>query len=78
MHYMMHYFKKVTGTTITEYKNAIKIASAKKQLIHSDKSMAEIAQSCGFGSSSYFSKMLVRSEHISPLEYRKMLQKSTK
>lgn len=78
MHYMMHQFKKITGTTITEYKHALKIACAKKQLIHSDKSMAEIAQYCGFGSSSYFSKIFARSEHISPLEYRKMLQNSIK
>ncbi|MBE7009878.1 MAG: helix-turn-helix domain-containing protein [Ruminococcaceae bacterium] len=74
-HYMMHLFKKVTGTTLTEYKNALKIACAKKLLISSSKSMAAISQECGFGSSSYFSKVFLQSEKISPSEYRRLLQK---
>lgn len=74
-HYMMHLFKKVTGTTLTEYKNALKIACAKKLLISSSKSVAEISQECGFGSSSYFSKVFMQSEKISPSEYRSLLKK---
>ena len=76
MYYMMHTFKKVTGTTITEYKTSLKIACAKKLLICSDKSILEISQECGFGSSSYFSKVFLQSEHVSPSEYRNMLKKN--
>lgn len=75
MYYMMHTFKKATGTTITEYKTSIKIACAKKLLISSDKSILEISQECGFGSSSYFSKVFMQSENVSPSEYRSMLRK---
>ncbi len=74
-YYMMHLFKKVTGTTLTEYKNSLKIACAKKQLVNSKKSIAEIAQECGFGSSSYFAKVFMQSEHVSPSDYRRLLQK---
>jgi len=77
-YYMMHTFKKATGTTITEYRNAIKIHCAKKLLVSSDKTMAEIAHECGFASSSYFGKVFMQSEHVSPSDYRKMLKNNTK
>ena len=74
MYYMAHAFKKITGITIVEYKREMKIAKAKKMLVETEKSIAEIAQTCGFGSSAYFSKVFAQSECISPSEYRKMLQ----
>ncbi|MBQ8588248.1 MAG: helix-turn-helix domain-containing protein [Clostridia bacterium] len=77
-YYMMHTFKKATGTTITEYRNAIKMACAKKLLVGSDKSIAEIAHECGFGSSSYFGKVFMQSEHVSPSDYRRMLKNNAK
>lgn len=75
MYYMMHTFKKATGTTITEYKTSLKITCAKKLLISTDKSILEISQECGFGSSSYFSKVFMQSENVSPSEYRNMHKK---
>ncbi len=75
LYYMVHQFKKITGTTITEYRTEIKITKAKKLLVTSDISVTEIAQKCGFGSSSYFSKVFMRSEKLSPSDYRKNLKK---
>ncbi len=74
-YYMMHQFKKATGTKITEYKTALKLTMAKKLLLSTDKSVTEIAQECGFGDSSYFGKIFIKNEHVSPLEYRNMLTK---
>jgi len=74
-YYMMHQFKKATGTTITEYKNALKITCAKKLLLETDKSIIEIAQECGFSYPSYFTKIFMQSEHIVPTEYRNLLRK---
>lgn len=74
LYYMVHIFKKATGTTITEYKKSLKLTCAKKLLIDSDKSIADIAQECGFGSSSYFSKVFMQAEGVSPSEYRRYLK----
>jgi len=76
-YYMMHQFKKATGTTITEYKRALKLANAKRLLINTNKSITEIAQECGFANSSYFSKMFQQSEHVLPSDYRKLLRNNT-
>jgi len=73
LYYMVHTFKKVTGTTITDYKKALRITNAKKLLLNTTKPITEIAQECGFGSSSYFSKVFMQSEHISPSDYRNLL-----
>ena len=74
-YYMCHLFKKITGITVVDYRNELKISRAKQYLISSDKSLTEIAQLCGFGSSSYFSKIFTRAENISPSEYRKKLKR---
>lgn len=74
MYYMMHLFKKTTGTTINKYKNALRLSNAKKMLMSTDKSITDIAVESGFGDSSYFAKMFMKSEGISPSDYRKLLQ----
>ncbi len=74
MYYMMHSFKKQTGITITEYKNQLKIAHAKTMLVNTDLSITDIALACGFGNSSYFSKLFMRYVNISPSVYRKNLK----
>lgn len=75
LYYMVHIFKKTTGITILEYKKEVKLTKAKDMLLHTEKSIAVIAQECGLGSSSYFSKLFAQSEGVSPSEYRKLLMK---
>ena len=74
-YYMCHLFKKVTGITVTDYKNELKLTKAKDMLLHTDKKVSDIAYECGFGSSSYFSKIFSESEHILPSQYRELLGK---
>jgi len=69
--YMQHQFKKTTDITITEYKNVLKIAYAKKLLLETDRPVTEIAQDCGFNYLSYFDKVFKESEGITPVEYRR-------
>lgn len=76
-YYMCHLFKKITGITITDYRNELKILKAKDMLVNSDESLTNIAQKCGFGSSSYFSKIFTRSEKISPSRYRQFLKRQS-
>ncbi len=74
VHYMMHHFKKITGITVNNYKNELKITKAKKLLVDSDISITHIAHMCGFCSSSYFSEVFMNSEKVSPSEYRSLLK----
>lgn len=74
-YYLSHIFKKTTGITIVDFKNEIRITMAKSMLISSDKKIIDIALECGFGSASYFSKVFIKSEGITPAEYRNMLKR---
>lgn len=77
-YYMIHQFKKITGTTIVSYKQELKLSWAKRLLVTTELSMTEIALKCGFGNSSYFSKIFLQSEKVSPTEYRKKLKRTEK
>lgn len=74
LYYMTHLFKQFTGITITDYKNQLKLSMAKKMLISTEHSLTDIAQACGFCSSSYFSEVFMRYERVSPSDYRKYLK----
>lgn len=71
-YYMLHLFKETSGITVTEYKNGLKLTKAKKLLIGTDKKITEIAQECGFGESGYLAKLFMRTEKMTPTEYRKL------
>ena len=72
-YYMCHLFKSHTGLTISEYKNALRIAEAKRLLVSSSRRIADIAYECGFADESYFSKKFRESEGVSPTKYRELL-----
>lgn len=75
MYYMCHLFKKTTGITIGDYKKELKITKAKGFLVNTDKKISQIAQECGFGSDSYFSKVFMAAEKLSPTQYRDFAKK---
>ncbi len=60
--------------TVSEYINKKRIEKA-KILLHTDMSMEDIAQNVGYTSGSYFSKMFKSETGISPLKYRKSIDK---
>jgi AraC-like DNA-binding protein/mannose-6-phosphate isomerase-like protein (cupin superfamily) len=65
-------FKKITGKTLIEYINNLRIYGAESLLVNSNMSISEIAERVGFGSSTYFGKVFRESKFISPAQYRKM------
>lgn len=69
-YYLSHVFKLVTGITLTEYKNEVKLTQAKLLLKNSDLSIAQIACNVGFNNVSYFTEVFSKSEKISPKKYR--------
>lgn len=75
MYYLCHMFKAVTGITVTEYCNSLRITKAKQMLINTNESINEIAQKCGFCTAAYLTENFTKLEKIAPTEYRKIHKK---
>lgn len=69
--YLCHFFREETGLTLMQYLYEQRFFLARQQLSDSKLSVAEIAQNCGFGSSSHFCTYFRRHEGMSPREYRR-------
>lgn len=65
-------FKKLTGYTIIQYINMLKLQKACGLLHDTRKSVTEIALDCGFNSTMYFCKLFHSILGITPTQYRKM------
>lgn len=63
-------FKKDTGFSINEYLLSIRIAQAKNLLTTSAKTIAEVAQACGFASQNYFTVVFTEEVQMTPARYR--------
>ena len=63
-------FKAETGTNYCEYLTMLRISKASKLLAATDLSVTEIAEKCGFQSSSYFTLMFKKYNNITPKKYR--------
>lgn len=64
-------FQNILHKTPTEYLNEYRLSTAAMLLTHSQKSITDIALSCGFGDTSYFSKIFRKQYGVTPREYRK-------
>jgi len=64
-------FKKITGITIIEKLNDIRINQAKQLLNDTDKTVKEIAQLVGFENEYYFSNTFSKYTYSSPSEFRR-------
>lgn len=69
--YFSKKFKAVTGFGFKEYLIGVRIKHASRMLITTDKSITEIAISCGFNDSNYFGDAFRRIKGLSPNKYRK-------
>lgn len=67
-------FKRATRCTATEYLIKYRLRIAKELLAETDFSLGEAAQTAGFCSQSYFSKMFRRFEGMTPFEYRQSIR----
>ncbi len=52
------------------YLSSYRLEAAQAMLLHESYTIAEVAEKCGFGSSSYFCKIFKRELKITPLQYR--------
>lgn len=65
-------FKKLTGYTVVQYINILKIQRACDLLHDTQKSITEIALECGFNSTMYFCKTFKAILNMTPTDYRKI------
>ncbi|MDD6785671.1 MAG: helix-turn-helix domain-containing protein [Eggerthellales bacterium] len=68
--YFSRTFKEHMGCTFVTYVNEVRIQAAKSELISTDKDIAEIADSVGFDSVSYFIRVFKRETSMTPGNYR--------
>lgn len=73
--YFSTLFKKLCGTSFTEYLNAVRIEESKRLLAQGDLNVTEAAVRVGFASQSYFSKVFRRVTGMSPRHYAELHRK---
>lgn len=69
--YLSSYFKKETGTTMTDYVVMLRIQQAKKLLCETNKTVEEVAKEVGYSNHNYFSVMFKKTTGYSPMQYRR-------
>lgn len=69
--YFSRKFKRVTGIGYKEYLNHVRLKEAARLLLETERSVTEIALSCGFADGNYFGDLFKKEKGISPRMYRK-------
>ena len=69
--YFSRYFKKCMGMTFTEYLTSFRLEKARKELVHTTKSVSQIALDNGFSDDRRLIIAFKKKHGITPLQYRK-------
>ncbi len=73
-HYFCRVFKSTVGRTAMEYLQDYRIGIAKALLRNTDKSITEIAETCGFESVNYFCRLYKKRVACTPVAYRRRVR----
>lgn len=73
--YFSRYFKNNMGINFIEYLSRIRIKEGKKLLVSTDKSITNISLIVGYTDASYFTKVFMKHEGVSPHKYRALNRK---
>ena len=73
--YLGRMFQKVYGCTLTEALHGRRLKVACRLLLESDKTVEEVAASCGFRDVTYFRRLFKRREGVSPRAFRQLYSK---
>jgi AraC-like DNA-binding protein len=69
-----HYFRRVTGRTVSEFITEVRVGHASRLLIDTDLSIAEIAYASGYATLSNFNRRFHSLTGLTPREYRSQHQ----
>ena len=76
--YLSRIFKKVTGSTVVQYINSLRIQKSMEMLSSSEKTITEICYENGFSDIRYFSYIFKEYVGLTPRDYRKIKYVSIK
>lgn len=68
--YLCQVFKKYAGIPMVQYIQQLRVQRAKHLLLHTDKSIQEIAMEVGYSDPFYFSRLFKKVEGVAPQHYR--------
>jgi AraC-like DNA-binding protein len=69
--YFRNLFKRVTGLTVTQYKNRIKISKARDLILSGKCNVTEAAKTVGFNNIYYFSRLFKKITCANPSDFIK-------
>ncbi|MNH45884.1 HTH-type transcriptional activator Btr [compost metagenome] len=67
---MSRAFKEITGYTVIEFFNKLKMDKAKALLLEGDMKIKDVAQTLGYSDEFYFSRLFKKTEGLSPSEFQ--------
>lgn len=76
-YYIVHSFKKYKGISPINYLIERRIQEAKNLLETTNYSVSKVGEVSGFSSQSYFSQIFKKEVHMSPIQYRKLMEKTS-
>ena len=71
----LHLFTKNVGMPPQKHLTNVRIKNAKRMLIETNRSVADIAERCGFSDAMYFSRVFKKKTALSPSEFRKVYER---
>ena len=73
--YFSNLFAKLFGVSPKQYVQQKRMMTAATMLVTTNKPIKEIAEEVGYYDDEYFNRSFTRFTHMTPREYRRMLQK---
>lgn len=75
--YFSRLFMRCMKMRFSQYVNLVRVNQSMKELALSDRSITEIALTCGFSSTSYYIQTFRQLKHTSPNQFRRSFRKET-